>query len=427
MHSASPRGSWHQQGDKTSLLEWPNTSFGDFWPGGSPFNDAGSHRSGEAITIVVRGSMVLPSPRQVQGVPRWVISFGLQAGVLGAWPRNRPTRASYGLPAPHPAILPEASAGPAADRAFFGNIQILRVISAFAILFVHLEAMFRIFGDPTRVVNVLRFGTDLFVIVAGFLSAHLLSGGRRSSGSYLVGRLIRIWPLYAIFTLLGFVCQHYLMHNHPVEWWQIPLDLSFIPYGVSPILYQTWTLELIMACSLVLAGCLLVSRHPVELAAAVIVGMVLAGLYYHPASPFLAFYADPAFLDFALGVLIFRLPRGRPLWAFAAICVGFVLIIVRPWDFPDVPRIHRAFASRWRSRLGRHLPGHRQAASLRRMDRQGNLRDLSHPLVCRRHGREAREGQRKPVACRRPDRRCSGGGHGGCAPRACIRGGSDHP
>ena len=257
---------------------------------------------------------------------------------MGAWPRNRPTRASYGLPAPHPAILPEASAGPAADRAFFGNIQILRVISAFAILFVHLEAMFRIFGDPTRVVNVLRFGTDLFVIVAGFLSAHLLSGGRRSSGSYLVGRLIRIWPLYAIFTLLGFVCQHYLMHNHPVEWWQIPLDLSFIPYGVSPILYQTWTLELIMACSLVLAGCLLVSRHPVELAAAVIVGMVLAGLYYHPASPFLAFYADPAFLDFALGVLIFRLPRGRPLWAFAAICVGFVLIIVRPWDFPDVPR-----------------------------------------------------------------------------------------
>jgi exopolysaccharide production protein ExoZ len=257
---------------------------------------------------------------------------------LGAWPRNRPTRASYGLPAPHPAILPEASAGPAADRAFFGNIQILRVISAFAILFVHLEAMFRIFGDPTRVVNVLRFGTDLFVIVAGFLSAHLLSGGRRSSGSYLVGRLIRIWPLYAIFTLLGFVCQHYLMHNHPVEWWQIPLDLSFIPYGVSPILYQTWTLELIMACSLVLAGCLLVSRHPVELAAAVIVGMVLAGLYYHPASPFLAFYADPAFLDFALGVLIFRLPRGRPVSAFAAICVGFVLIIVRPWDFPDVPR-----------------------------------------------------------------------------------------
>jgi exopolysaccharide production protein ExoZ len=262
----------------------------------------------------------------------------LQAGVWGAWPWNGSTRAAYGLPASLLAIPPVPSTTTAADRAFFGNIQILRIISAFAILFVHLEAMFRVFGDPTRVVNVLRFGTDLFVIVAGFLSAHLLSGGRRSSGSYLVGRLIRIWPLYAIFTLLGFVCQHYLMHNHPVAWWQIPLDLSFVPYGVAPILYQTWTLELIMACSLVLAACLLVSRRPVELAAAIIVGMVLAGLYYHPASPFLAFYADPAFLDFALGVLIFRLPRGRPAWALAAICSGFLLIVVRPWDFPDVPR-----------------------------------------------------------------------------------------
>ena len=56
--------SWLRQGEQTSLLEPSNTSFDDVRCAGSPFNGAGPHRSGDAITIVVCGSMMFALTRQ---------------------------------------------------------------------------------------------------------------------------------------------------------------------------------------------------------------------------------------------------------------------------------------------------------------------------------------------------------------------------
>ena len=174
---------------------------------------------------------------------------------------------------------------------FLHNIQLLRVISAFAIVYIHLEGVLAAFGPPETMINVLRFGTDLFVVVAGFLSAHLLTGGRRSGGAYLRNRLIRIVPLYVLLTLCAFLVGNLLMHSQTATLQELLMSLTLIPYGPYPVLYPAWTLEIIMAFSMVLAGCLLVSRtQGVYFASAFFVAVVLAGQLFKPQNPTLIFY-----------------------------------------------------------------------------------------------------------------------------------------
>lgn len=230
---------------------------------------------------------------------------------------------------------------------FLHNIQLLRVISAFAIVYIHLEGVLAAFGRPETMINVLRFGTDLFVVVAGFLSAHLLTGGRRSGGAYLRNRLIRIVPLYVLLTLCAFLVGNLLMHSQTATLQELLMSLTLIPYGPYPVLYPAWTLEIIMAFSMVLAGCLLVSRtQGVYFASAFFVAVVLAGQLFKPQNPTLIFYTNPMVLDFALGCAVFKLARLMPALprrvliplSLALVLGGSAIIVLRPFVWPDLPR-----------------------------------------------------------------------------------------
>lgn len=236
------------------------------------------------------------------------------------------------------------------DRLFWNNIQILRLIGAYGIVYVHLDLIFADIGAGTRIVEVLRFGTDLFLVVSGFLSAHVLGRSGKPAGVYLRDRAIRILPLYWLFTVLAYFAKSTATSYGAPTLRELAMSLAFIPYGPYPILHPTWTLVVIVEFSLVIAAFQLVSvRHGVYLASVFVVALVLVGEAWPPESPALIAYTNPILIDFALGVLIYRLtsvgaaallPGRRGLAVGAAIILASAAaVLARPFLWPDMARL----------------------------------------------------------------------------------------
>lgn len=236
------------------------------------------------------------------------------------------------------------------EKQFWSNIQILRLISAYAIVYIHLDFIFRAIHAAPALLDALRFGTDLFVVVAGFLSAHVLGSSRKPALAYLGGRLIRIVPLYFIFTILAFFIQNYGMTNHPNSAAELLKSLAFFPYGPFPVLYPTWTLEIIIEFSVILSVFQLASRdYGVYLASAFVVLLAATGKLLDFTNPVLQFYTNPILIDFAFGVLLFKLVASGILFSmprrvaiplgFSVIALCVTAIILHPIYWPQVPRL----------------------------------------------------------------------------------------
>jgi len=188
----------------------------------------------------------------------------------------------------------------------------------------------------------------LFLVIAGFLSVQVLSSSRRSAGSYLVNRVIRIVPMYWIFTLLAFVVQNYGMSNNSHNFLELVMSLVFIPYGPYPVLYPTWTLTLIVEFSIIAAICRAISIHATAvLSAAVTVGLVILGMMFEATQPALKMYTHPMLLDFALGALLYELRIGSRLEGrlrtqfivgIVLVSICAVLLLFRQFAWPETPR-----------------------------------------------------------------------------------------
>lgn len=236
------------------------------------------------------------------------------------------------------------------QRQFWNNIQLLRLLAAFAIVYVHLELVFNAVHAGAEVVEVLRFGTDLFLVVAGFLSAHVLGKSGKSAVAYLRDRAIRIMPLYIIFTVLAFMAKNDTAGFGSVTPRELWMSLAFIPYGPYPILHPTWTLVVIVEFSLIIAAFQLLSvRHGVYYASAFVVLVTLVGRFFPTDSPALVAYTNPILIDFAFGVVVYKLVTGTniagaafPIWASAAVvmlAVSMAAVLLRPYLWPGLPRL----------------------------------------------------------------------------------------
>ena len=231
---------------------------------------------------------------------------------------------------------------------YWHNIQVLRLIATFAIVYIHLKFVFDSLGIDPRVLDTFRAGTDLFLVIAGFLSVHVLNSPRRTAGSYIVSRVVRIVPLYWIFTLLAFLAQNYAMSHHPHTLSELAQSFFFIPYGEFPILYPTWTLTIILEFSIIVALCRAIDmRGTAYLSAAVTISLVLFGMAFDFEQPALEMYTHPMLLDFALGALLYewRLdarfgeePRRAIILGAALVCICAVLILLRQFAWPEIPR-----------------------------------------------------------------------------------------
>ena len=85
------------------------------------------------------------------------------------------------------------------------SIQVARAVAVLGVLLCHLEWVRNdVAGSTTPLGNPwlqLGHGVDLFFCLSGFIIAHLLSERRYSVREFLVRRVVRIYPLYWVFTL----------------------------------------------------------------------------------------------------------------------------------------------------------------------------------------------------------------------------------
>jgi exopolysaccharide production protein ExoZ len=197
------------------------------------------------------------------------------------------------------------------------TVQYLRAIAAMLVVFHHAMAPPALHPYYPRPFG--EFGVDLFFVISGFIMWTTTVGARRGPASFWAARILRIVPLYWIYTTL-FVAIALIL---PRALFTTPgLDLSFIiksylfvpalhPHfgGIAPVYTLGWTLNYEMFFYFVFGVGLLIARPNVRMAAlvAVFVLLVSIGLLAEPQGPVLATYTNPILLEFLAGIVLARL------------------------------------------------------------------------------------------------------------------------
>jgi len=237
-------------------------------------------------------------------------------------------------------------------------IQMLRGVAALLVVFTH--ARYAMLNTPDwPLANQLllpgAMGVDLFFIISGFIMCYSTAGARgdwRSVLSFLVRRFARVWPAYAVVTLVFvvmFYSRHYFddaynVHTLLRSLAMLPVDPKAAPYfAVSFPL--GWTLEFEMYFYLVFAASMLFKRlRWFTLVSWVLLSVIViplgrrgfdldvtAYLQYH--SAYMAIVTSPFVLEFLAGVAIawlyragwFRLRSEVVAWHILGLGVGFAL------------------------------------------------------------------------------------------------------
>ena len=201
------------------------------------------------------------------------------------------------------------------------RIQVLQVVRLFAAVMI-------ILYHTNLIGSRGSFGVEVFFVLSGFLAVYTTSRPV-SAGSYLLRRLIRLLPLYWLFTVLTFLIvtlKPGISRMSDADPLHFLYSMLFIPYVgwkgvVLPILAVGWTVHFELAFSLLFALSLLIShRHRVLVCSLLLLALVAAGLFIKPEPLFIRHYTDVLLFDFFLGVvagwawdrLRRSVPDGRP-------------------------------------------------------------------------------------------------------------------
>lgn len=236
------------------------------------------------------------------------------------------------------------------------NVQALRGLAAFLVVFVHLETLARLAGLPAGVTVFGNCGVDVFFVISGLIMVVTTSGRAQTPQGFLRNRLTRIAPLYWAITLAVFaiaVMAPSLLQATTADPFQLAKSLAFIPYqradgAMHPVVFVGWTLNYEMAFYLVFAMGLLAPGRIAGLAfsIAVLIAAALLGQLLQPKDPVVAFYTAPMILEFGAGMVLGallvrdRLPgRGWTGWAAVALgSVAFALMLLGPTLWPQFDR-----------------------------------------------------------------------------------------
>jgi peptidoglycan/LPS O-acetylase OafA/YrhL len=213
-----------------------------------------------------------------------------------------------------------------ASKKSLTGIQVLRAVAALWVVVTHIDA-----------IGIGSFGVDIFFVISGFVIT--MVGQEEAPGVFALKRLFRVVPLYWLLTLgvfcLALVTPALLKGTtrDPVE---LAKSLFFIPFiksdGIAqPVLFLGWSLnyEVLFYVAFFLA-LLIHARRASLLVTAMILGLVVLGSIFVPATEPFRFWTSPIMLEFVFGVGLYHmwhrglvLRFGRPvLWA------GFVLLQV---------------------------------------------------------------------------------------------------
>ncbi|WP_299288189.1 acyltransferase [uncultured Tateyamaria sp.] len=229
------------------------------------------------------------------------------------------------------------------------GLQVLRAFAALMVLIGHVMAEAEhYFGLPLPgdAVPWTR-GVDIFFVISGFVIT--LSAGRLMGqpGTFLWRRLVRVVPLYFLFTTLMVAVLIVLpggAKDTSLDPAQILSSYSFIPYErsdgrIAPVLSLGWTLNYEIFFYALAALCLSLPR-PFLALTALMCSITTLGAFIPWTSAPLVFWSDPIILEFLMGIGLARLwQRGWqwPHWGGAVTLMAIgagLLIALDPTPLP---------------------------------------------------------------------------------------------
>lgn len=222
------------------------------------------------------------------------------------------------------------------------GLQILRALAALMVLIGHVlaeaEYYFAI-SLPGDAIPWTR-GVDIFFVISGFVITLSVSRFSGQSGAFLRRRLLRVVPLYYLFTTL-MVAVLLLMpagaKDTTLDPMQILSSYTFVPYAradgrIAPVLSLGWTLNYEIYFYAVAALCLALPRPLLSLGV-FMVAIAGLGLMIDFQTAQLSFWTNPIILEFLMGIGLARLwqrgwHRPQPGAATVGAVIGFGLLVV---------------------------------------------------------------------------------------------------
>lgn len=145
------------------------------------------------------------------------------------------------------------------NKVYFPSLNGVRFVAAIGVIMHHLEQHKHIFGLKNVYTNSFvggvfgKLGIIFFFVLSGFLITYLLMKEKEDTGTisvkqFYIRRMLRIWPVYYLITILGlFVLPHIPFlhvpnlteHVKDYFWLKVALCIFFLPNVVDTIFRHT--------------------------------------------------------------------------------------------------------------------------------------------------------------------------------------------
>ena len=148
------------------------------------------------------------------------------------------------------------------------NIQALRAVAAFLVVFVHIDRLAELAGFRAGTTVFGNTGVDLFFVISGFIMVVTVTERPQSPAQFFRHRVARIVPLYWLVTLAVFtlaLVAPVLLQSTRANPAELLKSLAFIPYRrfdgqMHPLVFVGWTLNYEMMFYALFAVGMLFSR-----------------------------------------------------------------------------------------------------------------------------------------------------------------------
>lgn len=206
------------------------------------------------------------------------------------------------------------------------SIQYLRAVAASAVVLSHSANTLR--GHEGHLIDFDygAYGVDIFFVVSGFIMFYTTFAKAMRPSTFMLKRLIRIFPLYFILSTVLFimvVASPASFNKVSPDPWAYLESILFVPHwnprlhDLQPILGPGWTLNYEMFFYVLFAASLFLRHRLGALAVLLALGaLVLLGRFYPVDNPAFITYTNPLLLEFGLGIVVALTftARGRLRW-----------------------------------------------------------------------------------------------------------------
>ena len=226
-------------------------------------------------------------------------------------------------------------------RTYFG-VQALRAVAALFVVGYHATLLPFEAGTPLAggVWSTGACGVDIFFVISGFVMAVTAPGlaGRADGGRvFLWRRIVRVVPLYWLFTTAVWAWQGFGFGPEAGGAWHVAASYLFIPsfdraHLPVPLLQVGWTLNFEMMFYLLFAAALALEMPPSRFLPPILGALAVVGWREHPTWPAWTALASPLALEFLFGVVIATLARRGRLpggWVGALLLAGGFAAVCR--------------------------------------------------------------------------------------------------